>query len=173
MHRAAGLTPNAGGIECGTSEIAEEVAGDDFSFYAFEGLKRRGNGNLHITSTRFDEPRALSIAAASDRVLAIHEEGSRKPVVFLGGRDPAAQKRLRVSLQQRGFSVRSHPNPNLHGAATVNICNRCRTGAGVQIELSRGLRQSCFRSLNGRKVRTQRFADLVAAIRQALDERAA
>jgi len=63
-----------------------------------------------------------------------------------------------------------HPNPTLNGTAPVNICNRCRTRAGVQIELSNGLRRSCFRSLSsaGRKIRTQRFADLVTALQEGI-----
>ncbi len=33
------LAPHGGGIEPGTSEIAWEVAGGEFSLYLFEGLK--------------------------------------------------------------------------------------------------------------------------------------
>ena len=43
------IAPHGGGIEPGTSEIAEAVAGDDLSFYAFEGIKSTGNHELHIT----------------------------------------------------------------------------------------------------------------------------
>lgn len=164
------LAPHGGGIEPGTSEIAKAVAGGIHSFCAFEGIKRRGNGDLHITSARFDEPRTLSIAAATAKALTVHGESSARAVVFIGGRDRAAQNRLRASLQRFGFRVETHPNPNLNGTAAVNICNRCRTRAGVQIELSNGLRRSCFRSLSsaGRKVPTQRFADLVAALQEGI-----
>jgi phage replication-related protein YjqB (UPF0714/DUF867 family) len=50
------IAPHGGGIEPGTSELATAIAGDDFSLYLFEGLKSAGNGELHITSTNFDEP---------------------------------------------------------------------------------------------------------------------
>ena len=50
------VSPHGGGIEPGTSEIADGIAVLDFSYYAFEGLKSQGNSDLHITSTRFDEP---------------------------------------------------------------------------------------------------------------------
>ena len=43
---------HGGGIEPGTSELADAVAGLEFSFYAFEGLKGSGNADLHITSTQ-------------------------------------------------------------------------------------------------------------------------
>lgn len=42
------IAPHGGGIEPGTSELAQAIAGDDLSFYAFEGLKKNGNGVLHI-----------------------------------------------------------------------------------------------------------------------------
>jgi phage replication-related protein YjqB (UPF0714/DUF867 family) len=168
------LAPHGGGIEPGTSEIAYAVSGNTYSFYAFEGMKRRNNGELHITSACFDEPTGLSVATSANRVLAIHGEDSKRAVVFLGGRDAVARKRLRKFLQRRGFTVERHANQNLEGVLTSNICNRCRSGAGVQVELSRGLRQLCFDSLSrtGRRIRTPVFDELVAAIREALDEQA-
>ena len=35
--------PHGGGIEPGTSEVADAIAGEEFSFYAFEGLKSSDN----------------------------------------------------------------------------------------------------------------------------------
>lgn len=58
------IAPHGGGIEPGTSEVADAVAADDFSFYAFEGIKSK-NGDLHITSTRFDEPRCVTLPAGN------------------------------------------------------------------------------------------------------------
>ena len=43
------VAPHGGGIEPGTSELAEAVSGEQLSFYAFEGLKRAGNAALHVT----------------------------------------------------------------------------------------------------------------------------
>src|SRR4029450_9211749 len=48
--RQAGVTfaivaPHGGGIEPGTSEIADAVAAEAFSFYAVEGLKTSTNGD--------------------------------------------------------------------------------------------------------------------------------
>ena len=34
---------HGGGIEPGTSEIADSVAGEDHAFYTFEGCKEQGN----------------------------------------------------------------------------------------------------------------------------------
>src|SRR5262249_61887052 len=68
------VAPHGGGIEAGTSELADAVAGATHSFYTFEGLKPSGNRDLHITSTRFDEPMCLSLIGASDVVVTLHGE---------------------------------------------------------------------------------------------------
>ena len=49
---------HGGNIEPGTSELAEELAGNEFNLYKFEGLKEKNNSVLHITSSNFDEPKA-------------------------------------------------------------------------------------------------------------------
>lgn len=41
------LAPHGGGIEPGTSELAEAIAAGDHSSYIFEGIKARQNGDLH------------------------------------------------------------------------------------------------------------------------------
>lgn len=163
------IAPHGGGIEPGTSEIADAIAGDDFSFYTFEGIKQTGNGDLHITSTRFDEPEGIALVTASPTVLSIHGEESAEEIVFVGGRDAACRERLRVSLTARGFDVRVHTNPDLQGSDPSNICNRGRRG-GTQLELSNGLRATFFQSLRrqGRQVKTERFHQFVAAVREAL-----
>lgn len=164
------LAPHGGGIEPGTSELSEAIAGTDFSFYAFEGLKNTGNAVLHITSTRFDEPRGLALTAKSRTAIAIHGEDSGEPTVFLGGLDTGMLRHMRTSLEEGGFRVRTHDNPELQGTATENICNRARNGRGVQLELSKGLRETFFSSLTraGRQVRTKEFDRFVAAIRKAI-----
>src|SRR5882724_11484201 len=89
-----------GGIEPGTSELAEAIAGADMSFYAFEGLKKKGNGILHITSSRFDEPKAVFLVNASPRVVALHGElDCRDQVVFLGGLDRGLGKHIQAVLE--------------------------------------------------------------------------
>jgi phage replication-related protein YjqB (UPF0714/DUF867 family) len=142
------IAPHGGGIEPGTSEVAEAIAGDNVSFYAFEGIKPTGNGNLHITSTRFDEPQCIALVMASPWVLSIHGEDSESKVVFLGGRDEAVLNRLRNSLMAGGFSVETHNSPALQGCDTANICNRGISACGVQLELSNGLRRCFFESLS-------------------------
>ena len=164
------IAPHGGAIEPGTSEIANAVAADDLSFYAFEGLKANDNADLHITSWRFDEPRCIALIESSVRVITIHGEASDDEVVYLGGRDKTTGADIHDVLTARNFSVKSHADPGLQGRDPSNICNRGQSGAGVQLEIARGLRKSFFASLDkaGRNSPTQRFRDFVAALRGAL-----
>jgi phage replication-related protein YjqB (UPF0714/DUF867 family) len=136
--KAVVLAPHGGGIEPGTSELAEAIAGADLSFYAFEGIKPADNRILHITSARFDEPQGKVLAEASPTVIAVHREESAEEVVFLGGLDEERQKKFRDSLIASGFTVKQHHNPLLQGTHDANICNQGASDRGVQMELSKG-----------------------------------
>ncbi len=59
------MAPHGGGIEPGTGDIADGVAGQHHSFYCFKGIKKQGNRALHITSNRFDEPLAMAMVRGS------------------------------------------------------------------------------------------------------------
>ena len=166
------VAPHGGGIEPGTSEIADAIAASELSFYAFEGLKSTGNADLHITSTRFDEPMCLSLIGVSKVVLTIHGEHSVEDGegVFVGGRDGRLGRRLGTALRAKGFPVGRHKDPALQGKELKNVCNRGQTGRGVQLEISRGLRAQMFKSLSreGRKHPTAKFRAFVAALRGVL-----
>jgi phage replication-related protein YjqB (UPF0714/DUF867 family) len=164
------VAPHGGAIEPGTSEVAKEVANNDLSLAIFEGIKPKGNKRLHITSTNFDEPRCVELVQESDTVVAIHGEGSDELSVFLGGRDDELCVHLKAVLERYGYAVKTHGNPDLHGLAAENICNRGRHGTGVQLELSSGLRQTFFQSLTdkGRKKSTDELVRFAAAVRESL-----
>jgi hypothetical protein len=72
-----------------------------------------------------------------------------------------------TGLESQGFTVRDHNDPGLQGRDESNICNRGRLGAGIQFELSHGLRRSLFQSLlpAGRRLPTERFRLFVATVR--------
>jgi phage replication-related protein YjqB (UPF0714/DUF867 family) len=167
------IAPHGGGIEPGTSEIADAVADQTHSFYTFEGLKPSGNTDLHITSTRFDEPMCLTVLGHTEVVVTLHGEHSEDDGegVFLGGLDPVLSERIRTVLTQKGFDVRTHEDPNLQGRESCNLCNRGLTAAGVQLELSKALRKTMFESLTrtGRKKTTEQFKIFVNALRDVLD----
>lgn len=169
------LAPHGGGIEPGTSDVAKQIAGKDLSCATFEGLKPTGNSRLHITSTNFDEPRCLDLIVASDNVLTIHGEQSKKPVVFLGGKDTVLSEHVRTALEDAKYIVEVHKNPNLRGTHLANICNRGRKRAGMQLELSLGLRTLFFTSLNadGRTKLTAELLKFAAAVRKGLHDASA
>jgi phage replication-related protein YjqB (UPF0714/DUF867 family) len=164
--------PHGGGIEPGTSELAIAIAATEHSLYVFEGRKRSNNRALHITSTRFDEPECLALVANTEAVLTLHGEASDRgvEVVFLGGLDGLLSERVHRALREVQFEVRPHAEPRLHGFDPSNLCNRGWSGAGVQLELSRGLRRTFFASLteSGRAEPTARFHAFASAVRSAL-----
>jgi phage replication-related protein YjqB (UPF0714/DUF867 family) len=163
------IAPHGGDIEPGTSEIAEAVAGNEHSFYAFEGIKPGRNRDLHITSTRFDEPRCTSLVMAAGRVIAIHGAEGGRETVFLGGLDETILRRLHDSFTDMGISVKRH-RPTMQGIAEANVCNRARSHCGVQLEVSRGLRRTFFDSLSreGRESKTMHFDKFIAAVRAGI-----
>ncbi len=140
------LAPHGGWIERGTSQIAEALAGDEHTFYAFEGLKPclKSNRTLHITSNHFDEPSALAIVTRAERVIAIHGARGSESAIYLGGLNVELRGELLDSLVSKGFQACDDPSPSRQGKGPTNICNRGKTGQGLQVELTFGLRQRMF-----------------------------
>lgn len=172
-HGASGIAviaPHGGGIEPGTTEIAEAVAGDGHSFYSFCGLKGRNNGDLHITSVQFDEPVVVRMASKLDTIVAIHGCRGDEEAVYVGGRDWSLRRRFLRVLNDLG--VLALEDRRFPGMRPENVCNRSRSGKGVQLEISTGLRRLMFRDLlyRDRSRCTERFASLVSALRGVLAE---
>jgi phage replication-related protein YjqB (UPF0714/DUF867 family) len=160
------IAPHGGKIERRTSEIAAEIAGDTYSLYCFEGIKRHHNGELHITSSHFDEPECLTLISGCDQVVAIHGCKGDDQVIYLGGLDRALRGAIRGHLDAAGFTTGVHPN--LQGTDRDNICNRGRRGCGVQLEISHGLRKALKAAAQPDKAPTS--AAFVGAIHAALAE---
>jgi len=134
------LAPHGGAIEAGTSEIARAVAGSEFNLYLFEGLRESGSYTaLHLTSHRFDEPKCLTLLAGCDHVIAIHGCRGNSPQALLGGLDMGLKRRIGAAIAAAGVEapLAGHKYPAVHPS---NICNRGRSGAGVQVELTSALR---------------------------------
>jgi len=164
------ISPHGGGIEPGTAEIADAVAGGDHTFYCFRGIKKTGNADLHITSKNFDEPQAIRIAKTADTVLAVHGCQERENVVYIGGLDHHLVEKINEALIQAGFITDKRPAQGLQGKRPENICNRSRNNKGVQLEISEGLRKRMFdrqNRINGRD-KTQVFHMFVSAVRDAI-----
>ncbi len=168
--RIAVIAPHGGGIEPGTVDIADWVAGTEHTFYAFKGIKKKGNAVLHITSNRFDEPKGVGIAKNADVVVSIHGYHGNEDKVYIGGRNRDLKSRILHMLNKAGFHAEISTKPGLRGQHPENICNLCRTGEGVQLEISRGLRDRMFDNLDRRSWRkkTGLFLKFVDTLREAL-----
>ena len=129
--------PHAGRAEPHTGKIAKAIAGTTHSLYVFETLK----SGLHITSHKFDEPRAVAQASRHSRVVTIHGCNNMRSAtadVFVGGLDIALRDGVICELREVGFVVLV--DRWTRGTACDNICNRGSSGCGVQLEVSRRLR---------------------------------
>jgi phage replication-related protein YjqB (UPF0714/DUF867 family) len=165
------IAPHGGEIEPGTSEIATRIASDDLGIYLFEGIKTKGNGRLHLTSTRFDEPECLMLIRTYRSVLTVHGCRSRSPAeeaVYLGGLHAEFRHLLTRHLEKNGFHVLD--DNQTKGISPANICNKGTLGAGVQLEISEGLRRRMFRSFSSceGKVPLSTLDEFVHAIRSAI-----
>jgi phage replication-related protein YjqB (UPF0714/DUF867 family) len=172
LHRAGSsgilvMAPHAGGIEPGTGDIADAVAARNHAFYCFKGIKKKGNRVLHISSNRFDEPLAMQRMTEANWIVTLHGCRDVKPVVWVGGRALQRGDRIIDSLQAAGFRAHRCDRPGLRGLHPENVCNRGRDAAGVQLEVSFGLRQLLFTDLFRRRIRSRtllfyRFVEILA-----------
>lgn len=155
------LAPHGGKIEFLTSELAWSIAGSDYNCYAFEGIKRNHNAELHVTSSSFDEPNALSLVARCDVVVTVHGLDGDAMEIQVGGRDTALGERIDCKLREAGFTSRVETAGPYAGFDPDNICNRGKSGAGAQIEIRAGLRRALERDRG-------RFDAFVNAVRLAV-----
>lgn len=164
------LAPHGGGIEPGTIDIADAVAGNEHNYYSFKGIKLAGNEILHITSTHFDEPAALQTVGRAKVAVAIHGCKGSDATICIGGRNRQLRKKLLDALTTAGFQVVPSDSHDLQGMHAENICNRCTSGQGVQLEISQGLREKLFDHLDHHAPSrtTALFNRFIRAVRTAL-----
>ncbi|MGW3626262.1 poly-gamma-glutamate hydrolase family protein [Streptomyces sp. NPDC000880] len=162
------LAIHGGGIEQGSTELADAAAGDVHDFYTLDGFKAVGaNGDLHVTSTRYDEPQALAMAQTATHIVSWHGASGTTAITYLGGLDYNLRDQIGQSLKEAGFTVQI-ASAELDGTDTANICNRGTRGMGVQLEISTAQRTLFF--LNGDMSRANRanttaaFTAYVAAV---------
>lgn len=164
------MAPHGGGIEFGTNQMAQAIAHPDHTFWAFNGIKKSGNKILHITSTRFDAPEALKIASAAQTVITLHGCHGDRSVVYVGGRYGLLKKQLCRLLINAGFKARISTKPGLTGENPLNLCNRCRSGSGVQLEITTALRKRLFTPVKDRSIKENKkeFLRFTNTVRTAL-----
>ena len=184
-HRTAVIAPHGGGIEAGTSELCLAIAaGEACSYWMFEGLRPDDNTDLHVTSAHCDDPTALALCRRATRVLTLHgcraEQAGMADdgrAVLVGGLDGRLRRRLLEALADARFTaLDASRHDTLGGVSPHNICNRNRSGAGGQLEITTALRDAMFATntiaARGRS-RTGVFWAFVDAVRAGLGRAAA
>jgi phage replication-related protein YjqB (UPF0714/DUF867 family) len=170
----AHLAVHGGGIEAGTAEAADAIAAaNGHDYYAFVGLRDAGNAELHIPSIHFDEPTCAELQRTSRRTVSYHGCVGDARIIHLGGADLGWKQRVGTALTDAGFTVDWHTTENLDGTDVRNICNRNASGAGLQLEMSAGLRAAFFpggrtsRAMRESGRRTDLFRLFVSAVAAA------
>lgn len=136
---------HGGKVEPGTSEIAEAIATSEFSLYCLDSLEKRANSLLHIGSHRFDELRALQMISKSSVIITVHGQNDRvNEFIIVGGLNSELRSYVEKALRTAGFETRPL-TPRLAGYNPANICNKGRSSPGVQLEISRKLREALKR----------------------------
>jgi len=134
------VAPHGGVIEPGTIELADAMAGTHYNFYGFEAIA----DGLHVTSHHFDDPACISLIERSNYVVTVHgchdsdDNGRPDLTVAIGGRDKAFGRAVRRELEEGGFAIGD--SSRFPGEHPDNICNRGCRRMGIQLELSRSLR---------------------------------
>jgi phage replication-related protein YjqB (UPF0714/DUF867 family) len=165
------IAPHGGGIEPGTSEIMRAVASlGGWAWYDFAGFLRQGNKEqLHIASTRFNEPTLMALLPQTKFVVAFHgadEMGS--PLACIGGKWKRGRETLiyAINAASKEHGLRAVDVTegslayHLRGLDDDNLTNRGKSGEGVQIEFSREARNLLFPPNASRESRGRRSAHL-------------
>lgn len=95
----------------------------------------------HITSIHFDEEQCNKLLSHAKNIISIHGKKGAESFVMLGGLDSDLISSAEKAFVLAGFAVRP-PESNVTGTEPHNVCNRGTSGKGLQIEMSRGLRDS-------------------------------
>lgn len=136
------LSPHGGSIEWMTSDVARQVAGDQFNLHDFAGrMKSLNFETLHVTSKHYDCLAVQELNQTVDYSLAIHGCRGWQKITYLGGQDDVGRRIVRKHLEADGFITEEAP-PHLSGLGRDNIVNQNLRGMGIQLELDTSLRQS-------------------------------
>lgn len=169
------ISPHGGYIEPGTSAVARAIAGNTYNFFDFQALRRESAQEFHVTATKFRDPVLSRLLERSAVAVSVHCMGTHgSAVIWLGGLNWRLKKLTLAALKERGFAV-DPDAPRYKGESPLNVVN-LPARQGVQLELSAELLsllfagKRCFYS-SGRCPKTsERFAELVSAVRSALHQ---
>lgn len=171
------LAIHGGGIEPATTELAYIIAEKgNYNYFSFNGVRTKGNNELHVTSTKYDNEIALNMISASDKAIAIHGCLGEESVVYIGGKDLQLKSAIIHELKEIGVNVQE-ASRQMAGLNYQNIVNKTTKNAGVQLELTSALRRSLFKNnqFNYKSRRDQSNWDgtmyeLADAVKEAIDK---
>jgi phage replication-related protein YjqB (UPF0714/DUF867 family) len=170
------IAPHAGVIEPGSAMLAEDIAGKSHDLYTFRAYKQycndEGCRSLHVTSTKFKEPRLMEMAGSADMAVSIHAYGSRAkeekgeeiPKVIVGGGNKEMRDNVADNLRARGFNVEvREKGQRFSGTSDRNLVNQ-PPQKGVQIEVSRALMRELYIIESDESVVVPQISDGVAPL---------
>ncbi|MEU7990159.1 poly-gamma-glutamate hydrolase family protein [Streptosporangium canum] len=174
--QAAHIAIHGGAIEAPTTQLADHAAKTgDHAFYSFEGIKPAGNSDLHLTATRFNEPKGVGLVAKVGYTVSWHGASGTEATTYVGGRDAALIRAVTARLRTAGFRVATSVPEEIGGDSSRNIANRNLRHRGVQLELSKGQREQFFKDgklarswIENPANRTPAFYRYTAAVNHAL-----
>lgn len=125
---------HGGKLEKGTSKLAKEIARDIANLYIFNSLMAKDVYKSHITSTKYNEIRAIDLAKKSSISISIHAMREDEEIVCIGGLNKELSMNLNDELNKSGFTT-EYPCKRLPGISKKNIVNLSKNN-GVQLEIS-------------------------------------
>jgi len=168
---------HGGGIEIGVSELSTLIAEiGSYNYFAFEGLRSANNGDLHVTSTHYDEPTMVKMVTNAMNHVAVHGASGDTEIINVGGLDIPLRNAVWSELTKRGFNAVIAPS-NIIGEEPDNVSNRTLKGGCVQLELTSQQRKAFFTNYDwsktnrtDRKNWTQKIYDFAEAVYTAVEE---
>jgi phage replication-related protein YjqB (UPF0714/DUF867 family) len=164
------IAPHGGKIEVGTSELARAIAGEEHHLYCFEGIRPTEMDDLHLTSTRFDEPQGLALVRRVEVAVSLHICSGDADLVYVGGRHGELKEASIKALRAAGFDALLDRTEHA-GLNRRNITNQGRSGRGLQFEVSEPLRDQMLQIDSRGNVRRKErpFHRFVSTVRDVLE----
>ncbi|MEW5950940.1 MAG: hypothetical protein GX447_02635 [Elusimicrobia bacterium] len=125
---------HGGNLEKGTDILAESFASNKLNYYAFKVISKKNAWEKHITSAKFNEPRAISLAKKSKIAVSFHAMADKSEKICIGGLNKDLAQSFDVFFNRYGFKT-EYPCRRLPGRSPKNIANMAAEG-GVQLEIS-------------------------------------
>jgi phage replication-related protein YjqB (UPF0714/DUF867 family) len=137
---------HGGEIEYGTSEIAKALS------VKLEAPVYINESGPHITSTLFDNDEIQKIFKKCEIIISIHGEKSKnESFVVVGGLNTEYIRKIKKTLSEAWF-IEKHYSHRLRGLDKNNVCNRGLSGKGIQLEVSRKLRNELLEDIEKMEV---------------------